>query len=1252
MLNFSQSYDQNHFKTTYFKIASNGSNLQFTLDENGETLPPPEPIAESDKLINITYIDGLGRPIQNILHRQSNTGKDIIFHSAYNNGYSGSGQKTKDYLPYVKSGDASLNYQTSAKDDVLNFYLSQDINVTGNPNFETTNFPYSEVKVDNTPEFKILKQAFPGDVWSLGSNHEVRIDYKHNLSNEVKFYEVNTNFNSSNKIYEPSLVFNQSSAFYKQGELFKTITKNENWKVSDGLNNTFEEFIDKFGNIILKRNYNDGLTFDTYYVYDEFNNLTYVLPPAVTNIALQLDNLCYQYKFDSKNRIIQKKLPGKTVEYIVYDNLNRVVASGPSLSPFNDNRIGWIVNKYDSFNRLIYSGWVNSDVNENNRANFQQQYSNLLICSEVKTSNSIMDGISVNYTNNINLITGNFKLLRVNYYDDYEFPDSPIIPATILNNLSVSTDIFYNNTRKPRGLATGIWVRVLNNSTIANYEKTYFLYDSKGRNVRVFKQNYLGGYTSVDTQLNFSGQKQYSLIKHKRANNNTELIQEKFYAYSDQQRLVSITQKLNNTPIELIAKYEYDELGNLIKKNIGGNDLSGQNAYQKVDLVYNIRGWLKSINEIDNLNLNNDPEDLFAFKISYDAIEPVEGCEGKSLYNGNISETYWKSSSDNIKRKYTYNYDSLDRLKLAQYVKPESSIPYQQCYDERIEYDKNGNISFLERYGVLDDPNNLVRIDKLGYQYDQNGSNQLLNVIDAESNPNGFKDGTNTTSNDYEYDIFGNLKKDLNKQIGAIGYNHINLPYNIRFDNNSNAEINYIYNSNGEKLKKIVTLPNSQGTIETEYLDGFQYVNSKLKYFPHEEGYVNCINFSDTDIRFQYVYNYTDHLGNIRVSYGLDPETHLITVLEENQYYPFGLKHENYNTEINQYGKEANSVVLRAPQSAPLDLNSFEKFNYKFNAKEYQSEFGLNVTAMDFRQYDSSIGRFNVIDPLAESSMSINPYHFANNNPVFFSDPSGLRAASASAAQILTAIWEASPDNASTTWINNGYANFDNENGSGVVNSSAEYHSTAEFGGTLLSNVTITAGSSANLNIIRNHVYANSPFYAYLNSGFMKADALKNSAEAIDYANGAFGALSSTVVSGNRWLGINGKYNNTSWGGNGSTASRAGALKAASNFNNAARATVYFSVIIGAAETVNGYQMDGNQFGYNAQSAAASSIGSLTGGWAGAEAGAMAFGAIGGLIGGPPGLVIGGVIGGILGGFGGGYAGGQMGQGVINYIHR
>ncbi len=65
-------------------------------------------------------------------------------------------------------------------------------------------------------------------------------------------------------------------------------------------------------------------------------------------------------------------------------------------------------------------------------------------------------------------------------------------------------------------------------------------------------------------------------------------------------------------------------------------------------------------------------------------------------------------------------------------------------------------------------------------------------------------------------------------------------------------------------------------------------------------------------------------------------------------------------------------------------------YNYKYNGKEFQEELGLNVTAMDYRQYDGAIGRFNSVDVLSELAPHLTPYRYAFNNPVYWSDPSGL----------------------------------------------------------------------------------------------------------------------------------------------------------------------------------------------------------------------------------------------------------------------
>jgi RHS repeat-associated protein len=389
----------------------------------------------------------------------------------------------------------------------------------------------------------------------------------------------------------------------------------------------------------------------------------------------------------------------------------------------------------------------------------------------------------------------------------------------------------------------------------------------------------------------------------------------------------------------------YDPLGQPDSKRVG-NNLS--TPLQTVNYSYNIRGWLKDINNIESLG-----NDLFAFRISYDKIvHPESGGMPMQfyspLYNGNIAETYWRTSTDEVLRKYGYAYDKLNRLQGSVYIKPVSgtdpAMPVGN-YNESLTYDKNGNITNLIRYGDTDG-SPVIAIDDLEYTYD-NG-NKLLKVKDNTGNPSGFKEGV-YTGDAFDYDDYGNLVEDKNKDITSIAYNHLNLPKKIELG--GNRHIVYLYNALGQKVRKTVT--NGSTVTRTDYQSGFHYENEVLKFFATAEGYAG---FSTRG--FYYVYNYTDHLGNIRLSYtkntlaGNPP-----VIVEENNYYPFGLKHQGYNNI-----SPSNNV-----------------YKYKYQGQERQDELNLNWDSFKWRNYDFAIGRFMSIDPLAEKYPYNSTYAFQEN---------------------------------------------------------------------------------------------------------------------------------------------------------------------------------------------------------------------------------------------------------------------------------
>jgi len=205
------------------------------------------------------------------------------------------------------------------------------------------------------------------------------------------------------------------------------------------------------------------------------------------------------------------------------------------------------------------------------------------------------------------------------------------------------------------------------------------------------------------------------------------------------------------------------------------------------------------------------------------------------------------------------------------------------------------------------------------------------------------------------------------------------LPVKIEFG--STTSIQFLYNSNGKRVKKSV----SQGSTVnfTEYLDGFNYTNNELDFFTTSEGSVEVSN-PGTGYVFDYIYNYLDHLGNVRIRFGIDQATNQIAILEENNYYPFGLRHQNYNMSQRSYQRLGHT--LQPCSNCP------DTYSYKYNGKEWQDELGLNLYDYGARNYDPAIGRWVNIDPLAEKFESWSPYNYALDNPVYFIDPDGQSA--------------------------------------------------------------------------------------------------------------------------------------------------------------------------------------------------------------------------------------------------------------------
>lgn len=907
-------------------------------------------IPTKDMVEDVTYFDGLGRPKQKIGIRAGGNSEDIITPIAYDD----YGRQKQHFLPYAEVTNLGF-YRDNANTEILDYYYNNPkfIEDFSGMTLQTIN-PYSEKEFDDSPLNIVMKQAAPGEDWALGNGNEIEFVHDTNIASEVRYYDVSLSF--ANNTYTPTLT--GGTTYYSAGELYKTVTKDANHDGTSSKAHTTEEFKDKLGRVVLKRTYgasdinmdgdtNDAgealATHDTYYVYDDYGNLSYVLPPksepqTAKPDATELSELCYQYKYDHRNRLVEKKVPGKGLEYIIYDALDRPVITQDA----NLRELGkWAFTAYDVFNRTAYTGLVYrpswSRATMQNHVDTGSYKLNVQMYSSSPAINGVTIYYPKNFLNTTYIPESSIDILTINYYDNYTF-----------DKVNGNSETSYSITpiTNAKGLVTGSKVRVLGTS---HWITTVSYYDDKSRPIYAYSYNSQFGTTDkVKSKLDFTGLVEETTTTHARSGYST-ITTVDTYTYDHQGRLLTQTNKINSLPKELIVVNEYDGLGQLVSKKVGGGvagNVESSIGLQTVDYTYNIRGWLKQINNPASLG-----GDLFGFKINYNTVSH----SGTELYNGNIAETEWKTQNDNVLRWYRYSYDGLNRIT--------SGIASSSNYNlTSVGYDKNGNITNLIRQGVRTMSGSTVtsygEMDNLTYDY-QAYSNKLLKVSDASTlDQYGFNDdAVNATAdnvNDYTYDTNGNMLTDSNKGITTnISYNHLNLPTYVAL---GGGNISYIYDATGAKLKKTV----STGTT-VEYAGNYVYENGSLKFFNHPEGYV------DAENGYKYVYQYKDHLGNIRLSY--KKGTSGLEILEENNYYPFGLKHKGYNYNVN-----STNLALK----------------YKFGGKEYQDELGLNWYDITARNYDPALGRWMSIDPLAEQMRRHSPYNYAFNNPIYFIDPDGM----------------------------------------------------------------------------------------------------------------------------------------------------------------------------------------------------------------------------------------------------------------------
>ncbi len=899
----------------------------------------------------VEYFDGLGRAKQVINVKATPLGNDLVIPITYD----GLGRRTKEILPTPTTTHNLAIHSGITDESAANAYYG-------------VSNAYSEKQVENSALDRVLQQAQPGEAWKLTTGHTQKIIYVSNTTAEVKKFVATTTINTVNGVSTTVSVLSVSTensstvsnGFYAANTLYKTT-------VTDEDDNPVTEFKNSAGQIILVRRTDGIQNIDTYYVYDQYGQQAFIIPPkAVKEIQdggnaitpFILNELCYQYSYDRRKRVVEKKLPGKGREYLVYDKQDRLVLTRDANLEAQGK---WLFSKYDEFSRPIYTGLLNSPPG---RAQQVIAVEGFGANNEMRTSTSFNNtGIAIYYSTNLAYPQSNYTLLSVNYYDTYpQLPAGVSVPTSIIVPDQI---VLQDNPGLKLNTKDLLLASYLKNVEDDNWTKTYNYYDTKGRVVGTHSVNHLGGYTRKELKLDFSALMTESYTYHKRKTADAEVIVKERFIYDNQNRLKKHYHQVNNLQEELLAESTYNEIGQLINKKTGNT--TGV-PLQSLDYTYNIRGWLTSVNNPNNPG--SFAGKLFGIELKYN--NPSNAAGALMKYNGNISQSDWKTSTDGVLRRYTYEYDKLDRMFSAVYSKPNATVVDTNAFNEWLMYDVNGNIIRIDRYGGSDG-NQAQMIDELDLFYE---GNKLTGVSDYSGNSTGYP--VYNTPNLMTYDLNGNMTNYKDKRVKTINYNHLNLP--VKLDRaqegmTTGPYVNFKYRSDGVKVEELSDNSNSfaVNTKEKNYLDDFHYerifsqgnggsaydTGYQLKFFPTSEGYYNFE-------KKLYIYNYTDQVGNIRVSYYKDNSGALILDRESN-YYPFGLEHQGYN-----YNENASQM---------------ESYRYGFQGQENQFETGWN--SFKWRNNIPELGRWMTFDPLAEKMTRYSPYSFAYNNPLRFIDPDG-----------------------------------------------------------------------------------------------------------------------------------------------------------------------------------------------------------------------------------------------------------------------
>ncbi len=750
-------------RNSYFYSLDSHSSFDEDDPNRIETITYNDPADTTDKTLTVTYLDGLGRPIQNQIRAAD--GNAIITGTLYD-------EKGRPHItsrPIKLDVDSYTNGfvndlwgtgfdgdpgEALPSDSKIPAYHADSLGITTSD----TSYAYTQTQFEASPLNRPIASGNAASALRIGQNESL-MSYGLNSGSE-------------------------DFSGFTDNELTKSVSTDPNgnhtFSFTDGWGNTIASMVDMDGDST-----KDSGDLVTQFQYDLRNQLKKVTDPR---------GLVTDYKYNQRGQLTEQDMPDKddpdNYRYDKNGNLRFVQHANHKADLTDESQS---LTGGTSVTKTVSAG-IRGELS------FNFSWVDLYLGNYTITIKRTEDN-TVIYSNTLNAEYGSISTQTFDVEGGtYEFKGQAQDPGDIVSTAGTFAfkpyKFTYNNYDELNRITeTGEYY---GDSTFTDKSAGI---DVSGSKAPMQKFHY-GEANAKSGASNTKGR----LVKAEYRDMNTNEWGTTWYSYNTQGLVEWIVQDLpGSTMGEKTIEYTYDELGRVTEMNYqpgesddyyfrytyddlgrlaktesrnssGGSwledaeytyladgqlsDLQLGNTAQNIDYIYGSEGWLDAINNPGTLGT-----DRFGQTLSYN-------------HNGNISSTTWNQSMNSGTKTYNFTYDAANRL-------TDANQSSGTAWDVDYIYDKNGNLVTYERRN----------------QSGSTGTTGDMAIIhETGKNRINYLEEVNTLVNyDISYDANGNMIKNELNGLENASYDSRNLPYKLTVNGTSQYSV---YDTDGQRVKQ------------------------------------------------------------------------------------------------------------------------------------------------------------------------------------------------------------------------------------------------------------------------------------------------------------------------------------------------------------------------------------------------------------------------------------------------------------------